>query len=138
MAGTGTIVQVIGSTFDVEFAETELPGITHAIRVEGQSPAGKVDLVGEVHQHLGGGRVRCIALGATEGMTRGMAAVATGACVQVPVGGAVLGRVMNLLGEPIDGGGPIDSDEHRPIHASAPSFEQLSPRREIPPGKSRH
>jgi F-type H+/Na+-transporting ATPase subunit beta len=131
MTETGTIVQVIGSTFDAEFPEASLPGITNAIRVEGESPAGRIELMGEVHQHLGGGRVRCIALGPTEGLVRGMTAVDTGACVQMPVGTPVLGRVMNLLGEPIDGGGPIEADTHRPIHAPAPSFEHLSPRREL-------
>ncbi len=131
MAETGTIVQVIGSTFDAEFPEASLPGITHAIRVEGKGPAGVVDLVGEVHQHLGGGRVRCIALGPTDGLVRGMIAIDTGTCVQMPVGTPVLGRVMNLLGEPIDGRGEIDTDERRPIHASAPSFDHLTPRREL-------
>src|SRR5262249_6653154 len=86
---------------------------------------------GEVQQHLGGNRVRCVALGSTEGLYRGMPAVDTGASVQVPVGKETLGRVFNLLGEPIDGRGPVNAKETRPIHAKPPEFADLSSKTEI-------
>src|ERR671926_83746 len=92
----GTIVQIIGSTFDVEFEEGKLPDIYNAL---------KINLTGEVQQHLGGSRVRCVALGSTDGLVRGMKATDTGGPVSVPVGLETLGRVFNLLGDPIDGRG---------------------------------
>src|SRR6266403_2114784 len=103
----GRIVQVIGSTFDAEFEEGHLPEIYHALRVEAADKGVAIRLTGEVQQHLGGNRVRCVALGSTDGLVRGMNAVDTGAPVKVPVGKETLGRVFNLLGEPIDGRGPI-------------------------------
>ena len=131
MPTTGRIVQVIGSTFDAEFPEEKLPAIYNAVRVdEPIAPAGEV-LVGEVQQHLGGGRVRCVALGPTEGLSRGRGVSDTGAPVQMPVGPGVLGRVFNLLGEPIDGLGEVSVEERRSIHALPPSFESLSPRSEV-------
>jgi len=131
MSATGKIVQVIGSTFDVEFPEESLPGIYNALRIEGESPAGRVHLTGEVQQHLGGGQVRCVALGSTDGLTRGMPVVDTGEPVRVPVGEGVLGRVFNLLGEPIDGRGEVEADEWRGIHAAPPQFDVLTPKSEI-------
>jgi len=125
---TGRIVQVIGSTFDAQFAEDHVPGIYDALRVEGE---GGPSLVGEVQQHLGGGKVRCVALGSTDGLVRGMTVTDTGAPVRMPVGPGVLGRVFNLLGEPIDGRGEVEAEEWRPIHAAAPKFESLTPRTEI-------
>src|SRR5881396_3692021 len=113
---TGKIIQVIGSTFDVEFPEEHLPDIYNAVRIETETASGKIRLTGEVQQHLGGSRVRCVALGSTDGLQRGTDVVDTGASVSVPVGKETLGRVFNLLGEPIDGRGPIKAAETRPIH----------------------
>src|SRR4051794_11147856 len=128
---SGQIVQVIGSTFDAEFAEGHLPEIYNALTVTSDYKGVQIHLVGEVQQHLGGNRVRCVALGSTDGLVRGMQAVDTGAPVSVPVGKEVLGRVFNLLGEPIDGRGPVNATERRPIHHPPPSFEELSPKTEL-------
>src|ERR1700722_8723894 len=96
---TGSIVQIIGSTFDVEFEEGHLPEIYNALKITGKAPSGlDINLTGEIQQHLGGSRVRCVALGSTDGLVRGMAAVDTGAPVSVPVGLETLGRVFNVLG----------------------------------------
>jgi len=130
MAGTGKIVRVIGSTFDVEFPEQQVPAIYNAVRVESDGDV-PISLTGEVQQHLGGGQVRCVALGATEGLRRGTEAVDTDSPVTMPVGDCVLGRVFNLLGEPIDGLGPVDADERRSIHAPPPAFEALTPKSEL-------
>ncbi len=124
----GRIVQVIGSTFDVEFEESQMPSIFNALRVQ---IGGQGDLVGEVQQHLGGGRVRCVALGSTDGLKRGLSVEDTGKPVSMPVGPGVLGRVFNLLGEPVDGLGPVKADEYRSIHAPAPEFDKLVPKSEI-------
>lgn len=131
MSNTGKIVQVIGSTFDAEFPEESLPNIYNALRVDVQDDNAPVHLTGEVQQHLGGGRVRCVALGSTDGLRRGMDAVDTGKPVQMPVGLSVLGRVFNVLGETVDGKGEILAKEYRPIHAPPPAFEALTPKTEI-------
>src|SRR5947209_19867965 len=120
---TGKIIQVIGSTFDAEFEEGKLPAIYNALTVESDAKGVKINLVGEVQQQLGGNRVRCVALGSTDGLMRGMDVTDTGASVKVPVGDAVLGRVFNLLGEVIDGRGPIHATEFRPIHQEPPNFD---------------
>src|SRR3954468_12516630 len=112
----GRIVQVIGSTFDAEFEEGHLPEIYNALRVDSDYKGISLRLVGEVQQQLGGNRVRCVALGSTDGLVRGMKVVDTGKSVAVPVGKETLGRVFNLLGEPIDGRGPINAAESWPIH----------------------
>src|SRR5690606_27432201 len=127
----GRVTQVIGSTFDVEFAEEHLPAIYNAITVEAEIKGTKIHLTGEVQQHLGGGRVRCVALGSTDGMVRGMEVIDTGAPVSVPVGDATLGRVFNLLGEPIDNRGPVNATEHWPIHRDAPPVTELSTNTEL-------
>jgi F-type H+/Na+-transporting ATPase subunit beta len=127
----GKIIQVIGSTFDVEFPEGHLPEIYNAVRIDGTAKGVTIRLVGEVQQHLGGNRVRCVALGSTEGLYRGMTAVDTGSPVRVPVGKETLGRVFNLLGEPIDGRGPVGNTETRPIHAKPPAFADLSSKTEL-------
>ena len=124
-------MQVIGSTFDAEFEEGHLPEIYNAVRIDQDHKGVAIQLVGEVQQHLGGNRVRCVALGSTDGLMRGMPAVDTGKPVTVPVGKATLGRVFNLLGEPIDGRGPVNADEYRPIHAEPPPFAELSPKTEL-------
>src|SRR5271154_7019511 len=93
----GRIVQIIGSTFDAEFDEGHLPEIYNALHIDSDSKGVKIRLTGEVQQHLGGNRVRCVALGSTDGLVRGMKATDTGKPVQVPVGKGTLGRVFNLL-----------------------------------------
>ena len=128
----GKIVQIIGSTFDVEFGEGHLPEIYNALRIDAVTKGGlKIGLTGEVQSHLGGSRVRCVALGSTDGLVRGVDAIDTGRPVHVPVGLGTLGRVFNLLGEPIDGLGPIQTTEVRPIHREPPRFDELSPKSEV-------
>src|SRR5450755_4893671 len=92
----GRITQIIGSTFDVEFAEDQMPAIYNAVKIVSEHKGIKINLTGEVQQHLGGGRVRCVALGSTDGLARGMQVTDTGAPVSVPVGKGTLGRVFNL------------------------------------------
>ncbi|MEI7657333.1 MAG: F0F1 ATP synthase subunit beta [Phycisphaerae bacterium] len=131
MPTTGEITQVIGSTFDAQFPEDKLPEIYNALEIKAETKAGMLDLVGEVQQHLGGGRVRAVALGSTDGLRRGMACVDTGGPVTVPVGEAVLGRVFNLLGQPIDKAGPVNATKRSPIHKAPPPFSALNPNTEI-------
>ena len=131
MAIQGTISQVIGSTFDSQFAEDELPEIYNALKIELEDDGQTTSLIGEVQQHLGGGQVRAVALGSTDGLQRGMAVLDTGGPVSVPVGEAVLGRVFNLLGEPIDKRGPIETTDRRSIHQSPPQFTNLNPKTEM-------
>src|SRR5436305_6851742 len=127
----GKIVQIIGSTFDVEFEEGQLPAIYNALKINEKTAGGTdISLTGEVQQHLGGSRVRCVALGSTDGLVRGMDATDTGGPVSVPVGLETLGRVFNLLGQPIDGGGPVVTQEKRSIHREPPHFDELSPKSE--------
>jgi F-type H+/Na+-transporting ATPase subunit beta len=128
---TGRIVQVIGSIFDAEFDEGHLPEIYNALKIDATTKGIEVHLTGEVQQHLGGNRIRAVALGSTEGLTRGMDVVDTGKPVQVPVGLETLGRVFNLLGEPIDGRGPVNAKETRPIHHAPPDFSELSSKTEL-------
>ncbi len=131
MAATGKISQVIGSTFDAEFPEAELPDIYNALTVEIGTGDDKHTLVGEVQQHLGGGKVRAVALGSTDGLRRGVDVLDTDQPVTVPVGEAVLGRVFNLLGQEIDEKGPVQVQQRRPIHAEPPEFTNLNPKTEI-------
>jgi len=131
MATTGTITQVIGSTFDAQFPEDQLPDIYNAVEVKAETKVGNLDLVGEVQQHLGGGRVRAVALGSTDGLRRGMSCLDTGSPVTVPVGEGVLGRVFNLLGQTIDKAGPIKATKRAPIHRAPPEFSSLNPNTEI-------
>ncbi|HEY7328869.1 MAG TPA: F0F1 ATP synthase subunit beta [Gemmataceae bacterium] len=128
---TGRIVQIIGSTFDAEFEEGHLPEIYNALRIDTEYKGVSIRLTGEVQQQLGGNRVRCVALGTTDGLVRGMQVVDTGKPVSVPVGKETLGRVFNLLGEPIDGRGPVNATEFRPIHRDPPGFAELSPKTEL-------
>jgi F-type H+-transporting ATPase subunit beta len=131
----GKVSQVIGSTLDAEFSEEGLPAIYNALRTEVERTVlGKTEketLWCEVAQHLGGGRVRAVALGSTDGLKRGAAIMDTGAPVSVPVGDATLGRVFNLIGEPIDGMGPVNAKERLPIHHAPPEFDQLTPKTEL-------
>ena len=127
----GHITQVIGSTFDVEFSEQHLPAIYNAVKIQSSHKGIDLNLSGEVQQHLGGGRVRCVALGSTDGMMRGQQCIDTGAPVSVPVGEATLGRVFNLLGDPVDGRGSVESRERWPIHRPAPAVSELSTSTEL-------
>jgi len=121
----GEIVQCIGAVIDVQFERAQMPKIYDALVMEGS------DLTLEVEQQLGDGVVRTIALGSSEGLRRGMKVKNTGAPIQVPVGKGTLGRIMNVLGQPIDEAGPVKSEEKRSIHQKAPSFEELSPSTEL-------
>ena len=127
----GKITQVIGSTFDAEFPEDSLPRIYNALEVELHLRGGKQRLVGEVQQHLGGGRVRAVSLGSTDGMVRGQDVIDTGAPVTVPVGEPCLGRVFNVIGDTIDKLGPSTATERRPIHRAPPAFDQLESKTEV-------
>jgi F-type H+-transporting ATPase subunit beta len=128
---SGSITQVIGSTFDAEFPEGHLPKIYNAVTISGETKGIKVKLTGEVQQHLGGSRIRCVALGSTDGLVRGQEVIDTGAPVSVPVGKETLGRVFNLLGEPVDGGAPVQTQERWPIHRDAPMATELSTKTEV-------
>ncbi|NOT02596.1 MAG: F0F1 ATP synthase subunit beta [Phycisphaerales bacterium] len=131
----GRVTQVIGSTLDAEFSGDALPAIYNALKVEVPRKIGerqvKETLWCEVATHLGGGRVRAIALGSTDGLARGVDILDTGAPVQVPVGEVTLGRVFNLVGETIDGRGDVPRDNMRPIHRMPPTFADLTPKTEI-------
>ena len=127
----GHITQVIGSTFDVEYAEGQMPAIYNAVRIESEQKGVKLALWGEVQQHLGGGRVRCVALGSTDGLIRGLDCIDTGKPVSVPVGKATLGRVFNLVGDPIDNRGPVAADDYWSIHREAPKVTDLSTKTEV-------
>src|SRR5215217_9258596 len=124
----GKVVQVIGPVVDIEFPVGQLPAIYNAVRIAMTAPGGEtVDVVCEVEQHLGENRVRTVAMKPTDGMRRGMEAVDTGAPISMPVGTATLGRVMNVLGEPVDfPDRPINATERWSIHRKAPSLEDQS------------
>ena len=128
---TGKIVQIIGATIDAEFPGDHLPDIFNALEVNFERDDEAVKLVCEVQQHLGGNRIRAVAMGATDGLVRNADVVDTGAPISVPVGDETLGRVFNLLGDPVDKGEALETKERRPIHAEAPKFDQLSPRTEV-------
>jgi F-type H+-transporting ATPase subunit beta len=134
-AGTiGHVVQVIGPVIDVEFKAEHLPEIYNALRIrsEGEDRGLKVNVVAEVQQHIGRNQVRAVAMSSTDGIMRGMEVLDTGRAITVPVGDAALGRILNVLGEPVDERGDIpDSVERWPIHREAPKFTQLEPKTEI-------
>ncbi len=127
----GRVTQIIGSTFDAEFPEDQLPAIYNAVKIQSEHKGVKLDLTGEVQQQLGGGRVRCVALGSTDGMVRGQECVDTGQPVSVPVGEVTLGRVFNVLGKEVDGRGPVEVSERWPIHRDAPLVSELSTHTEL-------
>ncbi len=127
----GTVTQVIGSTFDAEFPEDKLPAIYNAINVTMNVDGNEVPLTGEVASHLGGGKIRAVALGSTDGLRRGAKVTDTGSPLRVPVGKETLGRVFNLLGQPIDNRGPVDAADYRPIHREPPEFTDLTPKAEV-------
>jgi len=129
----GTIVQCIGAVTDIEFSRETMPGIYDALVLEDSAAGGLVEkgLTFEVEQQLGDGVVRCIALGSSDGLRRGMKVASTGAPISVPVGKGTLGRIMDVLGRPIDDVGPIKSETRRSIHQLAPKFDELSPSVEL-------
>jgi F-type H+-transporting ATPase subunit beta len=128
----GTVVQVIGPVIDIDFSGGNLPAILNAIKVPRKSVEGvEEELICEVQQHLGEDRVRTVAMDSTDGLVRGMKAIDTGQPVAVPVGPKILGRLLNVTGQPIDALGPIEAKAHYPIHRPAPSFEQLSTKKEM-------
>ena len=123
----GTISKVVGPVVDVRFPEGQLPAIYDAVRLEG----GQGTVTAEVVQELGGSTVRCIALSSTDGLSRGCPVTATGAPIRMPVGEETLGRMFNVLGQPIDGKGPVEAKESKPIHQSAPAFTDIVPADEM-------
>ncbi len=125
-AQIGKVVVVAGPAVDVQFSEGHLPRIYNAVRItsEGFTVPAPISIIVEVQQHLGEGRVRCIALQPTEGLVRGMKAEDLGEGVTVPVGKQTLGRVLNVIGEPVDGMGPVETEQRYPIHRLAPTFEE--------------
>src|SRR5208337_3486599 len=130
--GSGKISQVLGNVIDVEFRNSRLPAILSALRVTNPELGDKPgNLVLEVAQHLGENTVRCIAMDSTEGLVRGMEVSDTGGPITVPVGAATLGRLMNVIGEPVDEAGPIASDQTMPIHREAPAFAEQATEVEI-------
>ena len=130
----GKVTQVIGSTLDAEFDEARLPKIYNALKVEIKTELSgetkQQTLWCEVAQHLGGGRVRAVALGSTDGLVRGSKILDTGESISVPVGEETLGRVFNLIGETVDGRGPVQTKQRKPIHRAPPDFADLTPKTE--------
>ena len=123
----GIVTQIIGPVLDIRFAEGELPALRNAITIQHREQV----ITAEVAQHIGDNVVRCIAMNSTDGLVRGMEAVDTGAPISVPVGEECLGRIFNLLGEPIDHGAPVKAGERWAIHRPAPSFEDQQGATEI-------
>ena len=131
-ANVGRVVQIIGPVIDIEFDQS-VPAIYNAVRIQDEGAGGgaKIDVIAEVEQHLGENRVRCVSMLPTDGMVRGMKATDTGAAISVPVGPATLGRIMNVIGEPVDELGPIKTEKRYPIHRSAPAFDEQSTKLEM-------
>ncbi|MGH9368804.1 MAG: F0F1 ATP synthase subunit beta, partial [Thermoanaerobaculia bacterium] len=129
----GKVVQIIGPVLDVEFPAGHLPAIYNAIHIQddGKSTGMPIDVIAEVAQHLGEGRVRCVSMKPTDGMVRGIKAVDTGAAISVPVGKETLGRLFNVVGEPVDGLGPINAKERWPIHREPPAYHEQSTKVEM-------
>ena len=123
----GKVVQCIGAVVDVEFPRDQMPKVYDALVLDEEGSTAEAGLTLEVQQQLGDGVVRTIAMGSSDGLSRGMKFKATGNQITVPVGNATLGRIMDVLGRPIDEAGPIEAEERRSIHQSAPTFEELSP-----------
>src|ERR1700680_3529790 len=124
----GHVIQIAGPAVDVQFPEGKLPPIYEAVKVvsDGFTVPSPISVILEVQQHLGEGRVRCIAMQPTDGMVRGMKAIDQGGPISAPVGRGTLGRVMNVIGEPVDNLGPIAFDKRMPIHRLAPAFDEQS------------
>src|SRR6267378_4418668 len=124
----GRVTQISGPAVDVQFIEGAMPPIYQALKVvsDGFTVPNPVNVILEVQQHLGEGRVRCVAMEATEGMVRGMKAIDQGGPISVPVGKGTLGRVMNVIGNPVDALGPVEHKKRMPIHRLAPRFDEQS------------
>ncbi len=122
----GKVVAIIGPVLDIEFPEGKLPAIYNAVQIQddGKDTGEPIDLIAEVAQQLGESVVRCVSMKATDGMVRGMKAVDLGAPISVPVGRETLGRILNVLGEPVDGLGPVNSKERWPIHREPPAYDE--------------
>src|SRR5271156_7178948 len=122
----GHVIQIAGPAVDVQFVEGSMPPIYQALRVvsEGFTVPSPINVVLEVQQHIGEGRVRCVAMEATDGMVRGMKAIDQGGPISAPVGRGTLGRVMNVIGQPVDQLGPIAHTKTMPIHRPAPLFDE--------------
>ena len=132
MASTGQVVSIIGPVMDVQFAPGELPAIYNAVRItSGEGQAAVVDLIAEVFQHLGDNRVRAVAMSSTDGLVRGAQATDLGGPISVPVGPETLGRMFNLLGDPIDGKGEVHTAERHPIHRQPPAFTEQAVATEV-------
>ncbi|MBR9990889.1 MAG: F0F1 ATP synthase subunit beta, partial [Gemmatimonadetes bacterium] len=130
----GRVVQVIGPVIDVEFETGGIPEIYNALEIKAKGENGGADIrvIAEVQQHIGRSQVRAVAMSSTDGLTRGMEVRNTGQAIAVPVGEAALGRILNVLGEPVDEAGEIGADVERwPIHRDAPKFTALEPKTEI-------
>ena len=129
----GKVIKISGPAVDVQFEEAKMPPIYQALRVvsDGFTVPTPVNVILEVQQHLGEGRVRCVAMQATEGMVRGMNAIDLGGPITVPVGHETLGRVLNVIGEPVDELGPVNAKIHMPIHRAAPAFDEQSTHEEM-------
>ena len=131
----GKVIQVIGPVLDVEFDPEELPEIYNALSLKSSGDGQEIDLIAEVQQHIGRGIVRAVSMSSTDGVTRGMDVVDTGRAISVPVGEVALGRILNVLGEPVDELGPVGGGngevERWPIHRESPSFDRLEPKTEI-------
>ena len=122
----GYITQIIGPVVDVKFSNGKMPRIFNALTIKGNNEARQeVSVTCEVQQLLGDNQVRAVAMSTTDGLVRGMEVVDTGASISVPVGKATLGRIFNVLGEPVDNRGPVNTEETLPIHRSAPKFTEL-------------
>jgi F-type H+-transporting ATPase subunit beta len=133
MGNLGKVSQIIGPALDVEFPEGQQPQIHNAIRITsaGFTVPTPLDIIAEVQQHLGEGRVRCVSMQPTDGMVRGMVAEDLGGPIMIPVGAGVLGRVMNVIGEPVDQQGPIVAKRRDPIHKLAPAFTEQNTKLEM-------
>ena len=127
----GRVVQVIGPVIDVEFEPDKMPAIYNALKISSETAGGRIELVAEVQQHLPGNQVRAVGMSSTDGLVRGTEALDTGEAITVPVGEETLGRIFNVLGEPVDHGAPVIVKERYPIHRAAPDFDQLEPTTEI-------
>ena len=123
----GVIKQVMGAVLDVEFSSGKLPAINNALKVTNSTISkDQWNLIIEVAQHLGDNIVRCIAMDSTDGLARGQQVWDTGAPIMTPVGNACLGRIINVVGEPVDEVGPVKAEKHYPIHREAPTYENQS------------
>ncbi len=140
MAGAklGKVLQVISAVVDVEFPEGELPALYNALTIRSEdqpdydpNDAHKINLVLEVAQHLGNNVVKCVAMSSTDGLRRGMVVADTGGPITVPVGKATLGRIFNVLGDPVDNQGPVQTDKRLPIHREPPTFKEQEPSRSV-------